>query len=345
MYGNRAYEKIVVVTRKTRLEELIDRFNTRAQAKFFIEHSGGNFSEYEKEHEAYIRALDVVRGNISFGLKTHFIDRSFLPTYLFARNDLIVALGQDGLVANTAKYVGEQPILGVNPDPERYDGILVPLKMHDLRRYIDLTMNDTCAISPVTLAEASLNDGQRLLAFNDLYIGVKSHTSARYQISFRGKSEAQSSSGIIVSTGAGSTGWLSSIFNMVHSINNAFGGSDTLEPRMAWDADALMFVVREPFASRHSQANIVFGSIENKVKLTIESQIPDGGTIFSDGVESDFLQFNSGTIATIGVADRQAQLVVPKVPSSSRASSYSRPTSYSHRNNLRALFAAQGTSR
>ncbi len=334
------YEKIIVVTRKTRLEELVERFNTKAQAKFFIEHAGGNFSEYEKEHETYVQALDELRYSLNLGLKVHFIDRSFLPTYLFTRSDLIVALGQDGLVANTAKYVGEQPILGVNPDPQRYDGILVPLKLQDVKRHIDMAVSATAAIASVTLAEASLNDGQRLLAFNDLYIGVKSHTSARYQISFSGQSESQSSSGIIVSTGAGSTGWLSSIFNMVASINYAYSSVSTSAPQIAWDADSLVFVVREPFQSKHSGASIVLGCIENDIKLVVESQIPDGGTIFSDGVESDFLQFNSGAIVTIGVADRQAQLVVNKTkPHDTRA------TSYSHRSNQRSRYSALGTSR
>ena len=45
------FERLVVVTRRTRLEELVDRFNTRGQAKFYIEHAGGAFGEYENEQE------------------------------------------------------------------------------------------------------------------------------------------------------------------------------------------------------------------------------------------------------------------------------------------------------
>jgi hypothetical protein len=52
------YEKITLVTRKTRLEGLIERFNTRSQARFYIEHSGGSFDFYEQEHEVYYAALD-----------------------------------------------------------------------------------------------------------------------------------------------------------------------------------------------------------------------------------------------------------------------------------------------
>ncbi|HEX7197961.1 MAG TPA: hypothetical protein VF213_00700, partial [Dongiaceae bacterium] len=60
------------------------------------------------------------------GLKQHVIERVFLPNYVFAASDLVVTVGPDGLVVNTAKYLGTQPILAVNPDPQRVDGILLP---------------------------------------------------------------------------------------------------------------------------------------------------------------------------------------------------------------------------
>jgi hypothetical protein len=118
-------EKIVLVTRKTRLEGLVERFNSRAQAKFYLDHSGGDYADYEREDAAYRRAVDTVRRALDVGLKVQVADRSLVPTMLFNEHDLIVAVGQDGLVANTAKYVGEQPIVAVNPDPERFDGILL----------------------------------------------------------------------------------------------------------------------------------------------------------------------------------------------------------------------------
>src|ERR1035438_6419552 len=115
-------EKVVLITRKTRLAELIERFNTRAQAKFYIEHSDGDFSEYEREDEAYQRSVETVRRSIEIGLKIQVIDRQLVPTFTFLPEDLVITLGQDGLVANTAKYVGSQPLVAVNPDPARFDG-------------------------------------------------------------------------------------------------------------------------------------------------------------------------------------------------------------------------------
>src|SRR5437763_4599185 len=99
-------EKIVVVTRRTRLEELIDRFNTLPQAKFYIEHMGLDFSEYEQEHEVFTGvARSLLRELDHLGRRVQRINWTFLPNFLFDAGDAVVVLGRDGLVSNTAKYL------------------------------------------------------------------------------------------------------------------------------------------------------------------------------------------------------------------------------------------------
>jgi hypothetical protein len=156
------------------------------------------------------------------------------------------------------------------------------------------------------MAEVRLSDGQRLLAFNDLFIGPRSHTSARYAIQHRDRREIHSSSGVIVATGAGSTGWLSSVFNMAEGL-----GAPHVDPRFPWEANQLRFAVREPYRSPGTQADLVYGELGPGEALRLESQMAEEGVIFSDGVEADFLQFNAGTFATIAIADRKARLAVP----------------------------------
>jgi hypothetical protein len=51
------------------------------------------------------------------------------------------------------------------------------------------------------------------------------------------------------------------------------------------------------------------GVMSEGVQLVVESLMPSGGVIFSDGVEADFLEFNSGTIARVGVSAQRARLV------------------------------------
>lgn len=304
------FERAVLVTRKTRMEELIARFNTRAQARFYIEHSGGDFNDYEAEHEAYLLAADTVRRDLERSVKLQVVDRSFLPTFLFSSDTVIVTLGQDGLVANTAKYVHGLPIVAINPDPARFDGVLLPFQPRQARMVVEGVLTEKFKSSAVTMARAELNDGQTLLAFNDLFVGARSHVSARYAIDFEKKQEAHSSSGVIVSTGAGSTGWMSSVFNMTTELSEFLGQSPLSKPlSMSWAEERLLFVVREPFASKHSSASIVVGWIRDGSLLRLESHMPTGGVIFSDGIEADFLSFNSGAEATIRVAPEKAQLV------------------------------------
>ncbi len=304
------YKKLVIVTRKTRLQELVERFNTRSQAKFYIEHAGGDFADYEREDDAYRSSLDVLRRSLDFELPQQLVDRMLVPTFQFQQQDLVIALGQDGLVANVAKYVGSQPIVAVNPEPERFDGILLPFLPDRARLAVSHVMEARANIRPVTLAEVKLGDGQKLLAFNDLFIGARSHISALYRISQGRKSEVQSSSGVLISTGAGSTGWMSSVFNMASGVARFCGGAPLKPDRMQWEDRRLLYVVREPFLSRHSQADLVAGMLESGEELILESLMPTGGAIFSDGMEADFLQFNSGAIARVRAAEQRAHLVV-----------------------------------
>lgn len=302
-------EYAIIVKNKTRLENLIERFNTKAQAQFYIERQGGSFDDYVIEHDTFHHSLNQIQTRLSVILKNKVVERSFLPNYLFSEKNVIVVVGQDGLVANTAKYSKGIPIIAVNPDKQRYDGVLLPFDTDNFINAVDNVITEKYQFQSMSFAEAKLNDGQRLLAFNDLFIGVDSHVSARYNISYNHKTEEQSSSGLLVSTKAGSTGWLSSVFNMAYGITGMFEKNIQLK-RPKLNENDLLFAVREPFQSIRTQTGITAGLLKKQQTLTIESLMPTNGIIFSDGVETDFLKFNSGTIATIGLANEKAKLVI-----------------------------------
>jgi hypothetical protein len=77
-----------------------------------------------------------------------------------------------------------------------------------------------------------------------------------------------------------------------------------------WEDPRLMFAVREPFVSRYSAASIVAGWIEKDDEILLESLMPSGGVIFSDGIESDYLEFNAGAVGRARTARQRAMLVV-----------------------------------
>jgi Predicted sugar kinase len=313
--GHREENKIVVVKRNTRLEDLVGRFNTVSQAKFYIEHLGADFSDYLKEDEIYKQAIAQAQMILGAFGRVQVVNRPFLPNFIFGPGDLVVVVGQDGLVANTMKYLDAQLLIGVNPDPGRWDGVLLPFMTDDLKRVVPEIIGNHRPVKEVTMAKAQLNDGQVLYAVNDLFIGQRTHVSARYLLELGPQKEQQSSSGIIISTGLGSTAWLRSVLVGAVSIVKSISGqkSSGFQPpaiQLSWDADYLFYSVREPFPSKISKADLVFGKVTPKMPLKIRSLMPDNGVIFSDGIENDFLSFNSGVEATITVAEKKGRLVI-----------------------------------
>lgn len=297
--------KIVLVIRGTRLANLRARFATALQAKFYVRQLGGDFGDYEAEDATYRAAIEKTHQSLAEVGRVQVVDRRLLPNFVFGPEDIVVALGQDGLVANTMKYLAGHPLIGVNPDPARWDGKLLPFAVKDAARIAAETLAGKRPVFRVDMAEATLNTGTQLFAVNDFFIGIHGHSSARYCISAGGKDENHSSSGVIVSTGLGSTGWYRSLITGAAAI----AGVKVPRTDFPWDSGELRFTVREPFPSRTTGASIVAGRITRDAPLVIESQMGEGGVIFSDGVESDFLEFNSGTKAAITLAGRQGVLI------------------------------------
>lgn len=311
--NRRTERKIVVLTRETRIDGLRKRFNSVDQVSYFIEHRGGKVADYLAEDRVYKESIARLESSLQPWGRVQLLDRIYLPNYVFGPEDIVVAIGQDGLVANTLKYLtGGQPLLGVNPDPGRWDGVLLPFKVEEVGEVVGEVLAGRYASRGVTMARATLNDGQEILAVNDFFIGQRTHTSARYFIESGGVREQHSSSGVIVSTGLGSTGWLKSLVHGAAAIAALTGhGGRTPQPiTLPWDAESLFFTVREPFPSRQTQCELVFGEVTRAQPLKIRSLMAESGVLFSDGIESDFLEFNSGSEAVITIAPAKGVLVV-----------------------------------
>ncbi|MCL2457464.1 MAG: sugar kinase [Desulfobulbus sp.] len=305
-----AENKLVLVKRKTRLEELVARFNTVEQARFYVEHLGSDFTDYQDEDAVYKQALRTVEDILSEMGRVQIVSREHIPNFIFGEQDIVVAVGQDGLVANTLKYLNGHPLIGVNPDPARWDGMLLPFQAKELRALLPDVFANRRPIGEVSMAKSTLNDGQVIYAVNDLFIGQKTHVSARYHIQYGAVDEYQSSSGIIVSTGLGATGWLKSVVTGAAGIAGKDGEIAIPAGRQAWGAEHLQFTVREPFPSRMTGATIVYGRISADQPMRVTSSMPENGVIFSDGVESDFLLFRSGVVAEITVAEKKGRIVL-----------------------------------
>lgn len=285
--------RVVVIHRRTELEELVARHGTRQQAAFFLRTRGRDLDEVESRHDAQQEALTVVAGAIPLDWRRGRVERGDLSRFMFGPEDVVVAVGQDGLVANVAKYLDGQPVIGVNPEPGRNAGVLV--------RHPPAAVADLLAAPRTesrTMVRAATDDGQSLVALNEIYLGHPSHQSARYRISPpAGGTERQSSSGILVGTGTGSTGWCRSVWLERRS---------TLALPAPAQA-ALCWFVREAWPSPATGVDLTEGLLDNGEALTVvaESDL----VVFGDGIEGDSLSLTWGQGVALSVADRPLQLV------------------------------------
>jgi len=291
--------RVVVVTRASELEALLARHGTRGQASFFLERRGQTLAELEVRHGLREAALAAVSRAIPLSWRRVRLDRADLSRFVFEPDDLVVAVGQDGLVANAAKYLSGQPVVGVNPDPARYDGVLVPHRPEAVAPLLHAAAAGRAELELRTLAEARLDDGQRLLALNEVFAGHRSHQSARYRLAFDGREERQSSSGVIVSTGTGATSW-------ARSINGERARPLDLP---APTARALAFFVREPFPSVATGTSLDGAVLPEGRALELTSEMNEGGVLFADGIEEDRLDFPFGARVAIGAAAETLRLV------------------------------------
>lgn len=290
--------RVVLVTRETEFERLLAAHATRGQAEFFLTSRGQSLELLEMHHEQQLTAIDGAKRSVPADWSIVHAARNDLDRFLFSPDDIIVAIGQDGLVANLAKYLSGQPVVGVSPDPSRTEGILTPLTVESLSTLLPSVAAQDVALQRRSMVEARLPDGQILAALNELFIGHRSHQSARYKIHVGQTEESHSSSGVIVSTGTGLTGWARSILTATNQ-QASFGPED----RRA------VYFAREPWPSRTTGCELSFGEFEDDEEISLVSRMNDGGVIFADGIEQDFLRFNWGVEAKVALSRQTLNLV------------------------------------
>lgn len=292
--------RAVVVRRPTDYELLLAAHGTRGQAEFFLKSRGQSIDETERDHATIHRAIETVLGHIPPRWRRTSIERSELSRFLFEPEDVVLAVGQDGLVANVSKYLTGQLVVGINPLPARIDGVLARHPVAAAGDLLaDLEARRSFSIQERVMVRAQLDDGQTLVALNEVFVGHRSHQSARYRIAIGPKDERQSSSGVICCTGTGATGWASSI--------NRASAHPLALPKPA--EPSLCYFVREAWPSKATGVSVSGGRLGERDKLLLASEMNQGGVIFGDGMEEDYLAFDWGRRAQVGIAPQRLRLV------------------------------------
>ena len=292
--------RCVLIERATEYDDLLVRHGTREAVRFFLDQRGLSLEVVEARHRLQRGFRALVLGAIPFDWRRASIRREELDRFLFEDDDIIVVLGPDGLVANVAKYLREQPVIGLNPQPGVNPGVLVP---HSPTAAPDV-LHDVAAgrarLQSRTMVSARVDDGQSLTALNEIFVGHVSHQSARYRLTLGQREERQSSSGLIVATGTGATGWAASL----HLERRSSLVMPSPEQRR------LAFFVREPWPSAATGTTLTEGSLSDDEQLVVRSELSDGGVVFGDGIETDRLTVGWGQRIDVGIADRVLHLVL-----------------------------------
>jgi NAD kinase len=291
--------RAVLIHRRTELQELLERHATRGQAAFFLRTRGRTVEEVEARHEAVHAAIAAVTAAIPADWRRGMVERTDLPRFLFDPDDIIVAVGQDGLVANIARYLDGQIVIGINPEPDRNPGVLVPHPLSAAAALLAATSYPGHRAEQRAMVEATTDNGQQLTALNEIFIGQPSHQTARYSLTLPdGHAEHQASSGLIVSTGTGATGWCRSAWLERHS---PLALPTPTERRLTW-------FVREAWPSPATGTSLTEGDLASGQSLTITSG-SDQLVLFGDGVETDAVPLTWGQSASIHLATRTLRVL------------------------------------
>jgi NAD kinase len=144
----------------------------------------------------------------------------------------VIAIGGDGTILSASHFIKDKPILAVNSQPENSVGALTTINLENLNEKIQQIKENKHQEEKLERIQAFINDKPLdCLALNEIFLAnEKAYHISKYKIKYQNKEEEQLSSGLIFSTGTGSTAWFKSAGGTPFSPQEKFIKMITREP-------------------------------------------------------------------------------------------------------------------
>ena len=259
-----------------------------------------SLDEVVARHDAQASAQQLTTAAIPADWRRAAVERADLGRFVFGPEDVVVVVGQDGLVANVAKYLDGQPVVGIDPEPGRNPGVLV--RPPGARRRGRCWPRPRCPSRRSRSARwsrPSPTTARSSVALNEVYVGHAATSRPATSCSVpEGTDEHQSSSAASSSgpapappAGAARPGRSAT----------ATCRSPTHRPGAGW-------FVREAWPSPATGTDLTEGLVAPGATLTVVAE-SDLLVCFGDGIETDALRLTWGQRLTVARSDERLRLV------------------------------------
>ena len=214
-------------------------------------------------------------------------------SFVFRDDDIVIILGDDGAFVNIAKLLKSQKVVTIRTET-KHCGRLMKFTVESFKKSATSLLSGGSQCIKVSIAKAETSSGHTLEAVSDFFVGRADLRSSRYAVLLGVNAFSQISSGVIVSTGTGSTGWEKSACLL----------DDTYKEREP-DDEMLTVITRELCYGEY------LGTMRHIKSITFRSDDNDT-RVLADGVLLDgaMLLLPAGTTVTITANSRAVRLCV-----------------------------------
>jgi len=224
------------------------------------------------------------------------VHRDRLSKNQFQNKDWVIVVGGDGTFIRASHFIFDKtPVLGVNSDPRYKEGFFMPASKNDFRRKFKKILIGDYKIKKFHRLEAYINNKKvSELALNEFYVASKKqYHTARYFLNANGIKEKQKSSGVLISTAAGSHAWIKSAGGKV----------------LPLESDKFEYLVREPYCGRiSSRCILVNGILDKNEKIEIAFEVGNG-ILIADSLSGEH-NFKSGQKVTVKMSKKPLYAVL-----------------------------------